>query len=79
MLRTRSEARRRLEEQLRLRKPIMQNFSTVGLFDGTFRPNIEETGMGYDLEVEMIRLAHEPDLLTALYATEAAISEQHVT
>src|SRR5467141_4784839 len=35
----------------------VQNFPTVGLFDGTFRDNLEETGMGYDLEVEMIRLA----------------------
>ena len=35
----------------------VQNFPTVGLFDGNFRQNLEETGMGYDLEVEMIRLA----------------------
>ena len=34
----------------------VQNFPTVGLFDGIFRQNLEETGMGYDLEVEMIRL-----------------------
>jgi predicted TIM-barrel enzyme len=45
----------------------VQNFPTVGLFDGTFRQNLEETGMGYGLEVEMIRLAHEMDLLTAPY------------
>jgi predicted TIM-barrel enzyme len=45
----------------------VQNFPTVGLFDGTFRQNLEETGMGYDLEVEMIRLAAERDLLTAPY------------
>lgn len=45
----------------------VQNFPTVGLFDGTFRQNLEETGMGFDLEVEMIRLAHEMDLLTAPY------------
>jgi predicted TIM-barrel enzyme len=45
----------------------VQNFPTVGLFDGTFRQNLEETGMGYDLEVEMIRVAHELDLLTAPY------------
>ena len=35
----------------------MQNFPTVGLIDGTFRANLEETGMGYALEVEMIREA----------------------
>ncbi|GCE30853.1 hypothetical protein KDA_63370 [Dictyobacter alpinus] len=45
----------------------VQNFPTVGLFDGTFRQNIEETGMGFGLEVEMIRTAHELDLLTAPY------------
>ena len=45
----------------------VQNFPTVGLFDGNFRQNLEETGMGYDLEVDMIRLAHERDLLTAPY------------
>ncbi len=45
----------------------VQNFPTVGLIDGTFRQNLEETGMGYELEVEMIRLAQELDLLTAPY------------
>ena len=45
----------------------VQNFPTVGLIDGTFRANLEETGMGYDLEVDMVRLAHEKDLLTAPY------------
>jgi predicted TIM-barrel enzyme len=45
----------------------VQNFPTVGLFDGVFRQNLEETGMGFDLEVEMIRLAHELELLTAPY------------
>jgi predicted TIM-barrel enzyme len=45
----------------------VQNFPTVGLFDGTFRQNLEETGMGYALEVDMIRQAHELDLLTAPY------------
>jgi predicted TIM-barrel enzyme len=45
----------------------VQNFPTVGLIDGTFRQNLEETGMGYPLEVEMIRAAHELDLLTAPY------------
>jgi predicted TIM-barrel enzyme len=46
----------------------VQNFPTVGLFDGKFRANIEATGMGYDKEVEMIRLAHEMDLFTTPYA-----------
>lgn len=45
----------------------VQNFPTVGLIDGVFRQNLEETGMGYDLEVEMIHLAHEMDLLTCPY------------
>ena len=45
----------------------VQNFPTVGLIDGTFRQNLEETGMGYGLEVEMIRAAHELDLLTTPY------------
>jgi predicted TIM-barrel enzyme len=45
----------------------VQNFPTVGLFDGVFRANIEETGMGFGLEVEMIRLARELDMLTCPY------------
>jgi predicted TIM-barrel enzyme len=45
----------------------VQNFPTVGLIDGVFRQNLEETGMGYDLEVEMIRMAHELDMLTCPY------------
>lgn len=45
----------------------VQNFPTVGLIDGKFRQNLEETGMGYDKEVEMIRAAHELDLLTTPY------------
>lgn len=45
----------------------VQNFPTVGLIDGVFRQNLEETGMGYDLEVDMIRKAHELDLLTTPY------------
>ncbi|MCV4233282.1 phosphoenolpyruvate hydrolase family protein [Virgibacillus sp. LDC1] len=45
----------------------VQNFPTVGLIDGVFRANLEETGMGYDLEVEMIRKAHELDLVTTPY------------
>jgi predicted TIM-barrel enzyme len=45
----------------------VQNFPTVGLIDGTFRSGLEETGMGYDLEVEMIRQAHNLDMLTCPY------------
>ncbi len=45
----------------------VQNFPTVGLFDGKFRNNLEATGMGYDKEVEMIRLAHEMDFFTTPY------------
>jgi predicted TIM-barrel enzyme len=45
----------------------VQNFPTVGLIDGTFRANLEETGMSYGLEVDMIRLAHSKDLLTTPY------------
>jgi predicted TIM-barrel enzyme len=45
----------------------VQNFPTVGLIDGTFRQGLEETGMGYGLEVDMIRLAHKMDLLTCPY------------
>lgn len=45
----------------------VQNFPTVGLIDGVFRQNLEETDMGYGLEVEMIRKAHEQDLLTTPY------------
>jgi len=45
----------------------VQNFPTVGLFDGVMRANMEATGLGYDKEVEMIQLAHELDLLTTPY------------
>lgn len=45
----------------------VQNFPTVGLFDGIMRENMEATGLGYDKEVEMIALAHELDLLTTPY------------
>ena len=45
----------------------IQNFPTVGLIDGTFRRNLEETGMSYDLEVEMVREARSIGLLTAPY------------
>ncbi|MEA1959824.1 MAG: phosphoenolpyruvate hydrolase family protein [Bacillota bacterium] len=45
----------------------VQNFPTVGLIDGVFRQNLEETGMGYGLEVDMVRAAHELDMLTCPY------------
>lgn len=45
----------------------VQNFPTVGLFDGRFRQNLEETGMGYGLEVDMIRQANELGMLTTPY------------
>jgi predicted TIM-barrel enzyme len=45
----------------------VQNFPTVGLCDGLFRQNLEETGMGFGLEVDMIRIAHEMDLFTTPY------------
>ena len=49
----------------------VQNFPTVGLIDGTFRANLEETGMSYALEIEMIRRAHHLDLLTSPYVFSA--------
>jgi predicted TIM-barrel enzyme len=45
----------------------VQNFPTVGLMDGNFRANLEATGMGYDKEVEAIRIAHDLDMLTTPY------------
>lgn len=45
----------------------VQNFPTVGLIDGTFRANLEETGMSYGMEVDMIRMAHDKDMLTTPY------------
>lgn len=45
----------------------VQNFPTVGLFDGTFRDNLEETGMSYQMEVDMVREARKLDLLTCPY------------
>jgi predicted TIM-barrel enzyme len=53
----------------------VQNFPTVGLFDGLFRQNLEETGMGYDLEVEMVRLASEREMLTAPYVFDVPSTE----
>jgi predicted TIM-barrel enzyme len=56
-----------LDELKRIGFSGVQNFPTVGLFDGEFRQNLEETGMGYGLEVEMIREARKLDLLTCPY------------
>jgi predicted TIM-barrel enzyme len=53
----------------------VQNFPTVGLIDGTFRQGLEETGMGFGLEVDMIRQAREMDLLTTPYAFDVEQSE----
>lgn len=53
----------------------VQNFPTVGLIDGTFRQGLEETGMGYDLEVQMIAEAHQLDLLTAAYVFDINSAE----
>jgi len=50
----------------------VQNFPSVGLIDGLFRQNLEETGMGYGLEVDMIATARELDLLTTPYVFSAA-------
>lgn len=46
----------------------IQNFPTVGLIDGVFRANLEETGMGFSLEVDCIAAAHQLDMLTTPYA-----------
>ncbi len=54
----------------------VQNFPTVGLFDGTMRANLEETNMGYQREVDMIHLAHRMDLLTTPYVFNAEESKQ---
>jgi predicted TIM-barrel enzyme len=56
-----------LDEVKRIGFSGVQNFPTVGLIDGVFRKNLEETGMGYGLEVEMIALANEKGLLTTPY------------
>ncbi len=50
----------------------IQNFPTVGLIDGTFRQGLEETGMGYGLEIELVRAARQQDLLTTPYVFEPA-------
>lgn len=50
----------------------VQNFPTVGLIDGDFRANLEATGMGYDKEIEAIKIAHDFDMLTCPYVFNAA-------
>ena len=59
-----------LNEIARLGFSGVQNFPTVGLIDGRFRAGLEETGMGYAREIEMIAMAHKRDLLTTPYAFE---------
>ena len=54
----------------------VQNFPTVGLIDGLYRQNLEETGMGYDLEVDMVRTAYGMGLLTTPYAFKPEEGEQ---
>ena len=53
----------------------VQNFPTVGLIDGVFRQNLEETGMSYAQEVELIRLAHDKDLFTTPYVFDPQQAE----
>jgi predicted TIM-barrel enzyme len=60
-----------LDELKRIGFAGVQNFPTVGLIDGTFRANLEETGMSYGLEVDMIRLARARDMLTTPYVFNA--------
>ena len=57
----------------------IQNFPTVGLIDGTFRQGLEETGMGYGLEVDLVQAAHDLDLLTTPYAFNPAESAAMTT
>jgi predicted TIM-barrel enzyme len=56
-----------LDDLKRLGFSGIQNFPTVGLIDGKFRLSLEETGMGFGLEVDLIRLAHDKDMLTTPY------------
>jgi predicted TIM-barrel enzyme len=68
-----------LDELKRIGFSGVQNFPTVGLIDGTFRANLEETGMSYGLEIDMIVTAHKKDMLTSPYvfnADEAAAMAQ---
>jgi len=65
-----------LPELMNLGFSGIQNFPTVGLIDGTFRTNLEETGMGYDKEVETVRLAHELGMFTVPYVFNAEESRK---
>jgi predicted TIM-barrel enzyme len=65
-----------LEELRTLGFAGIQNFPTVGLFDGEMRHAFEETGMSYELEVEVIQLAHEMDLLTTPYVFNPSEAER---
>ena len=56
-----------LDELRRIGFSGIQNFPTVGLMDGTYRVGLEETGMGYGLEVDLVRVAREKDMLTSPY------------
>ena len=64
-----------LDDLKRLGFSGVQNFPTVGLIDGIMRANLEETGMSYGLEVEMIKLAREKDMLTTPYVFSAGDAE----
>jgi len=59
-----------LDELRRIGFSGIQNFPTVGLMDGTYRVGLEETGMGYGLEVDLVRVAREKDMLTSPYVFE---------
>jgi predicted TIM-barrel enzyme len=61
-----------LRELVELGFAGIQNFPTVGLIDGNFRANLEETGMGFQLEVDWIAAAHDLDMLTTPYAFDTA-------
>jgi len=61
-----------LDDLMRMGFSGVQNFPTVGLIDGVFRQNLEETGMSYALEVDMIRLAHAKGMLTTPYVFNEA-------
>ena len=57
----------------------VQNFPTVGLIDGVFRANLEETGMGFGPEIDMIRMANELDLLTSPYVFDVDQAKEMAT
>src|ERR1700735_38827 len=64
-----------LDDLKRLGSSGVQNFPTVGLIDGIMRANLEETGMSYALEVEMIALAHAKDMMTTPYVFSVGEAE----